>query len=151
MCIRDRDYKVGDTFPVLTNEAGNRVAGQLRMISGKLGKEPTLSDNAWLNKKSREYRKYEKNLERYWKKAGKLIEKNGYPLQKYKKMIKAWGNDYVVGIYNMKMTLEQIEVDRGNVVRLPIQAIIMEDTYKFGISDGAMAPGGKQRGSAYGR
>ena len=127
--VRLTDYKVGDTFPVLTNEAGNRVAGQLRMISGKLGKEPTLSDNAWLNKKSREYRKYEKNLERYWKKAGKLIEKNGYPLQKYKKMIKAWGNDYVVGIYNMKMTLEQIKVDRGNVVRLPIQAIIMEDTY----------------------
>ena len=127
--VRLTDYKVGETFPVLTYEAGNRVAGALKMIDRKLGEEPNLSGDAWYQKKSPKYRKYQKKLKRYWKKAENLMEKNGYPLQKYQNMIKEWGSDQIMGVYQMKLMLEQIEVDRGNVVRLPIRAIIKEDTY----------------------
>ena len=127
--IRLTDYKVGDKLPVLTNEACNRVVSQLKMIEKKLGEEPSPPQDEWLPKKSAGYRKYEKRLNKYWMKAEQLMKKTGYPIQDYQDMIRSWGSDHITGVYCMKMVLEQIEADRGNVVQLPIQAIIKEDTY----------------------
>lgn len=127
--IRLTDYKVGDKFPVLTNEACNRVISQLEIIEKKLGEEPSPPQDEWLPKKSAGYRKYEKRLNKYWMKAEKLMKKTGYPIQDYQDKIRSWGSNHITGPYYMKMVLEQIEVDRGNVVQLPIQAIIKEDTY----------------------
>lgn len=127
--IRLTDYKVGDKLPVLTNEACNRVVSQLKLIEKKLGEEPSPPQDEWLPKKSAGYRKYEKRLNKYWMKAEQLTKKTGYPIQDYQDMIRSWGSDHITGAYYMKMVLEQIEVDRGNVVQLPIQAIIKEDTY----------------------
>lgn len=127
--IRLTDYKVGDKFQVLTNEACNRVVSQLKLIEKKLGEEPSPPQDDWLPKKSAGYRKYEKRLNKYWMEAEQLMKKTGYPIQDYRDMIRSWGSDHITGVYYMKMALEQIEADRGNVVQLPIQAIIKEDTY----------------------
>ena len=127
--VRITDYKVGDKLPVLTNEACNRVVSQLKLIEKKLGKEPSPPQDEWKQNKSAKYRKYEKKLNKYWMEAEKLMKKTGYPLQDYQDMIRRWGSGHIVGVYYMKSVLEQIEVDRGNVIQLPIQAIIKEDTY----------------------
>lgn len=114
--VRYTDYKVGDTVPLLSPKALKEVKQTYEKVMEKLDKKYGEMPEDAGTKESR----------RYWKGCQRLLKKAGYDITPYK------DRGYLkngVGPLGIKIAMQQCRIDQGDVVRLPILAIIKEDSY----------------------
>lgn len=125
------DYKVGDKIPVFTNEADKRMSSRFDDIKAAIGKEPERPEgemelgHAGFVKEQ----KIEKKQRKYWRKSEKYLKKKGFPLEKYQWLIEKDGGKHISNASQLIQLLKQYEIDQGNALMLPIQAVIKEDIY----------------------